>query len=278
MDIQLKYPFPEVNVTVDCGGGRVNGPVVNIAIENGAVDARKSDVRITGEYHLHPFQGVKADPAQLRSAASAIPDVGAMFDGVLADLDALDAATPDAPKAAVDLQLKLVLEVRALKDVGLALVEMAEGRGARADPESVTGGLTGDDPVREEAFKELVNLVVAKLVELTPSHPWAHAWYGTTQADLIANATQIVAQLKDSPTLAALMRSLTGLRTEPVPRKVDGQDVSAGLYVAWNSCVQESDPALAAISAGAMALMEDEPLLGLVADTINECLKTPLKH
>jgi hypothetical protein len=204
MDIKLKYPFTEpVNVTVDCGGGRVNGPVVNIDITNGAVDARKSDVRIKGEYHLHPFQGVETvgdDP---------IPDVGAMFDAALADLDALDAAMPDAPKAAVDLQLKLTLELRALKDLGLALFEIAKGQSTRS-PQVVHG--VGDDPVREEAFKELAGLVIAKLTELTPGHPWGHACYTTTLADLKANAVQIVAQLKDSPSLAAVMRALAQTR------------------------------------------------------------------
>lgn len=69
MDIQLKYPFEEVNVTVDCGGGRVNGPKVNIGIVNGAVDANKSDVRITGEYHLHPFRATASPEREERLCA-----------------------------------------------------------------------------------------------------------------------------------------------------------------------------------------------------------------
>lgn len=79
MDIKLVHPFEEVNVTVDCGGFRVDSPKVNIAILNGEIDAKKSLISIAGTYHLHPFQAVKA----LKETPSDDPDGDNMAVGLV---------------------------------------------------------------------------------------------------------------------------------------------------------------------------------------------------
>ena len=47
-----------VAIVIDCGGARVDMPSVNLSVENGDLDAKKSKLRTTGNIHLHPFQGV----------------------------------------------------------------------------------------------------------------------------------------------------------------------------------------------------------------------------
>ena len=190
MDIKLTHPFEDVNVTVDCGGSRVDGPTVNIDIVNGGIDANKSAVRITGSYWLHPFRSPAPDEGELTALMTEVERVFLAGAEVCAD------RTDDDAGRTLN---RLVLHGTFCLDTARKLYPI---------PEPKAAATVAADPLREQAFKELVGLVIAKLTELTPYRGIMHAAYAATGADLVANAAQIVAQLKDSPTLAAVMRSL----------------------------------------------------------------------
>lgn len=214
MDVKLQYPFESVNVVVDCGGGRVDGPNVHISIVNGAVDAKKSAVVIEGEYHLHPFQAGPTPSDSERTKALAV----AACDDIVLHLRQLD--------------LRMARECVAVRNPTADLVEKVQSLRDICSGVSAMPTITGDDPVKEQAFKELVALVIAKLVELTPATlPFAHHYYSVTNNDLVANAVQIVAQLKDSPWLAAIIKTLLPTPVPYMAKKSPEDDLAASLSV-----------------------------------------------